>query len=237
MVLVGGHAVARREEAVRDDGMVSGRRFWLWRREDPARRVRPEPEPEGESSTGKGKESCELGGDDFVGNRRGGREVLQSAHVHVAFPAPERANDMAQSGRDQDHGTVATRDSATHFSIDHLPKGTNVFEHSTRVRLREKCQSGIAGIQCTYAPKLSTAIRRVLHWMSDRVAGAGGDRIPVEYVVLRINSYRFGKTLREFAVLIAKRAAPAGPGRPAESPEFMVTGQPRPASGACDWPP
>jgi hypothetical protein len=37
--------------------------------------------------------------------------------------------------------------------------------------------------------------------------------------------------------LIAKRAAPAGPGRPAESPEFMVTGQPRPASGACDWPP
>ena len=46
-----------------------------------------------------------------------------------------------------------TRDTATHFFIDYLPKGTYVFEYSTRVQLRGEYQTGVAEIQCMYTPK------------------------------------------------------------------------------------
>ncbi|PTY07383.1 hypothetical protein DB347_08775 [Opitutaceae bacterium EW11] len=49
-----------------------------------------------------------------------------------------------------------TRDTATHFFIDYLPKGTYVFEYSTRVQLRGVYQSGIAEIQCMYAPEFNS---------------------------------------------------------------------------------
>lgn len=47
----------------------------------------------------------------------------------------------------------STRDTASHFFIDYLPKGTYVFEYSTRVQLRGEYQTGFANIQCMYAPE------------------------------------------------------------------------------------
>jgi hypothetical protein len=50
----------------------------------------------------------------------------------------------------------STRDTASHFFIEYLPKGTYVFEYSTRVQLRGSYQSGIAEIQCMYAPEFNS---------------------------------------------------------------------------------
>jgi uncharacterized protein YfaS (alpha-2-macroglobulin family) len=50
----------------------------------------------------------------------------------------------------------STRDTATHFFIDYLPKGTYVFEYSTRVQLRGAYQTGVAEIQCMYAPEFGS---------------------------------------------------------------------------------
>ena len=37
-----------------------------------------------------------------------------------------------------------------------LPKGTYVFEYSTRVQLRGQYQTGMASIQCMYAPEFNS---------------------------------------------------------------------------------
>ncbi len=50
----------------------------------------------------------------------------------------------------------ATKDTASHFFIDYLPKGTYVFEYSTRVQLRGNYQTGMANIQCMYAPEFNS---------------------------------------------------------------------------------
>jgi len=50
----------------------------------------------------------------------------------------------------------STRDTASHFFIDYLPKGTYVFEYSTRVQLRGQYQTGMAEIQCMYAPEFNS---------------------------------------------------------------------------------
>jgi uncharacterized protein YfaS (alpha-2-macroglobulin family) len=50
----------------------------------------------------------------------------------------------------------ATRDTASHFFIDYLPKGTYVFEYSTRVVHRGEYQTGMAEIQCMYAPEFNS---------------------------------------------------------------------------------
>lgn len=50
----------------------------------------------------------------------------------------------------------ATQDTASHFFIDYLPRGTYVFEYSTRVQLRGKYQTGYANIQCMYAPEFAS---------------------------------------------------------------------------------
>jgi len=50
----------------------------------------------------------------------------------------------------------STRDTASHFFIDYLPKGTYVFEYSTRIQLRGQYQTGIASIQCMYAPEFNS---------------------------------------------------------------------------------
>ena len=47
----------------------------------------------------------------------------------------------------------STRDTASHFFIDYLPKGKYVFEYSTRVQLRGEYQSGFAHIESMYAPE------------------------------------------------------------------------------------
>ena len=49
-----------------------------------------------------------------------------------------------------------TRDTASHFYFDYLPKGTYVFEYSTRIQQRGEYQSGIADIQCLYAPEFNS---------------------------------------------------------------------------------
>lgn len=50
----------------------------------------------------------------------------------------------------------STRDTASHFFIDYLPKGTYVFEYSTRVQLRGNYQTGFAAVQCMYAPEFNS---------------------------------------------------------------------------------
>ncbi len=50
----------------------------------------------------------------------------------------------------------STRDSASHFFIDYLPKGVYVFEYSSRVQLRGSYQTGVAEIQCMYAPEFNS---------------------------------------------------------------------------------
>ena len=50
----------------------------------------------------------------------------------------------------------STRDTASHFFIDYLPKGTYVFEYSIRIQLRGEYQTGIAEIQSMYAPEFNS---------------------------------------------------------------------------------
>ncbi|MGA2067189.1 MAG: alpha-2-macroglobulin family protein [Thermoguttaceae bacterium] len=50
----------------------------------------------------------------------------------------------------------STRDTATHFFIDYLPKGTYVFEYAVRVQLAGTYQTGFAAIQCMYAPEFNS---------------------------------------------------------------------------------
>jgi hypothetical protein len=50
----------------------------------------------------------------------------------------------------------STRDTASHFFFAYLPKGTYVFEYSTRVQLRGEYQTGLASIQCMYAPEFNS---------------------------------------------------------------------------------
>jgi uncharacterized protein YfaS (alpha-2-macroglobulin family) len=50
----------------------------------------------------------------------------------------------------------STRDTASHFFIDYLPRGTYVFEYSVRVQHRGQYPSGIATLQCMYAPEFNS---------------------------------------------------------------------------------
>jgi len=50
----------------------------------------------------------------------------------------------------------STRDLATHFFIDYLPRGTFVLEYPLVVAYRGSFSSGIATLQCMYAPEFSS---------------------------------------------------------------------------------
>ena len=50
----------------------------------------------------------------------------------------------------------STRDVASHFFMDYLPKGTYVFEYSVRIQNRGQYQTGMAEIQCMYAPEFNS---------------------------------------------------------------------------------
>jgi uncharacterized protein YfaS (alpha-2-macroglobulin family) len=50
----------------------------------------------------------------------------------------------------------STKDTASHFFIDYLPKGVYVFEYSVRVQLRGEYQTGMANIACMYAPEFNS---------------------------------------------------------------------------------
>ncbi len=62
------------------------------------------------------------------------------------------------SGYDYCKGTSyyrMTKDASTHFFFEQLPKGTYVLEYSARVQHRGNFESGIAEIQCMYAPEFA----------------------------------------------------------------------------------
>jgi uncharacterized protein YfaS (alpha-2-macroglobulin family) len=50
----------------------------------------------------------------------------------------------------------STKDTATHFFIDYLPKGTYVFEYSVRVQHKGTYPTGLANIECMYAPEFNS---------------------------------------------------------------------------------
>ncbi|HLV30943.1 MAG TPA: hypothetical protein VKY57_05180 [Chitinispirillaceae bacterium] len=49
-----------------------------------------------------------------------------------------------------------TRDLATHFYFDYLPKGTYTLEYELRARHAGCFQSGLAQIECMYAPEFNS---------------------------------------------------------------------------------
>ncbi|MCX7744477.1 MAG: MG2 domain-containing protein [Flavobacteriales bacterium] len=50
----------------------------------------------------------------------------------------------------------STRDAASHFFIEYLPRGTYVFEYPVRVTHRGVFSNGITTLQCMYAPEFSS---------------------------------------------------------------------------------
>ncbi|MCK7532284.1 MAG: hypothetical protein MZV63_15260 [Marinilabiliales bacterium] len=50
----------------------------------------------------------------------------------------------------------ATKDAATNFFFDWLPKGTYVFEYALRVTHTGNFSNGITTIQCMYAPEFTS---------------------------------------------------------------------------------
>ncbi len=50
----------------------------------------------------------------------------------------------------------STRDTASHFFIDYLPKGVYVFEYACRLQQKGVYRCGIAEIQCMYAPEFNS---------------------------------------------------------------------------------
>lgn len=55
-----------------------------------------------------------------------------------------------------------TKDTATHFFIDYLPKGQYVFEYNLKVQHKGVYQSGFAEIQCMYAPEFNARSNSLL---------------------------------------------------------------------------
>jgi uncharacterized protein YfaS (alpha-2-macroglobulin family) len=49
-----------------------------------------------------------------------------------------------------------TKDTASHFFIDYLPKGVYVFEYPLRVQLKGTYPSGMASVECMYAPEFNS---------------------------------------------------------------------------------
>ena len=49
-----------------------------------------------------------------------------------------------------------TRDAATNFFMDRLPKGTYVFEYPLRVTHKGDFSNGITTMQCMYAPEFAS---------------------------------------------------------------------------------
>ena len=50
----------------------------------------------------------------------------------------------------------ATKDAATNFFFDYIPKGTYVFEYDLRVEHKGDFSNGITTIQCMYAPEFTS---------------------------------------------------------------------------------
>ena len=61
----------------------------------------------------------------------------------------------------------STRDTASHFFIDYLPRGTYVFEYSLWARHRGTFESGIATVQCMYAPEFNSHSESITFRVAD----------------------------------------------------------------------
>ena len=81
-------------------------------------------------------------------------------YVHLKDQRPSGAEPVnVLSGYRYQDGLAyyeSTRDTATHFFMDYLPKGVYVFEYSTRIQHKSQYQTGIAAIQCMYAPEFNS---------------------------------------------------------------------------------
>ncbi|MCQ2392908.1 MAG: MG2 domain-containing protein [Kiritimatiellae bacterium] len=81
--------------------------------------------------------------------------VYEYAHLRDERPATAEPVDVLSYYRWQDGLGFyqSTRDTATHYYFDRLPKGDFVLETSFRVRQQGVFASGIASLQCMYAPE------------------------------------------------------------------------------------
>jgi uncharacterized protein YfaS (alpha-2-macroglobulin family) len=59
----------------------------------------------------------------------------------------------------------STKDLATHFFMDYLPRGTFVFEYPLVVSLRGDMSNGITTMQCMYAPEFTSHSKGVRVWV------------------------------------------------------------------------
>jgi uncharacterized protein YfaS (alpha-2-macroglobulin family) len=78
-------------------------------------------------------------------------------HVQDERPACAEPVDVLSRYRWQDGVGYyqSTRDTATHYYIDRLGKGTFVLETSFRVQQRGTFVGGLATVQCMYAPEFT----------------------------------------------------------------------------------
>ena len=115
-------------------------------------------------NTKKGKELRPVKGDIAVGDELVTRVILRvdrdMEYVHLKDQrgsGTEPVNVLSRyKYQDGLRYYESTRDTASHFFIDYLPKGTYVFEYSSRVQHRGQYQSGIASVQCMYAPEFNS---------------------------------------------------------------------------------
>jgi hypothetical protein len=83
--------------------------------------------------------------------------TYEFVHLQDERPACAEPVDVLSSYRWHDGVGYyqSTRDTATHYYIDRLNKGTFVLETSYRVQQRGTFVGGIATIQCMYAPEFT----------------------------------------------------------------------------------
>ena len=81
--------------------------------------------------------------------------IYEYAHLSDERPASAEPVDVLSRYRWQDGLGYyqSTRDTATHYYFDRLPKGNFVLETSYRVRQQGVFTSGLASLQCMYAPE------------------------------------------------------------------------------------
>lgn len=83
---------------------------------------------------------------------------MEYVHLKDQRPSGTEPVDVLSGYRYQDGLAYyqSTRDTATHFFLDYLPKGTYVFEYTTRIQLAGEYQTGLASIKCLYAPEFNS---------------------------------------------------------------------------------
>jgi hypothetical protein len=81
-------------------------------------------------------------------------------YVHLKDQRPSGAEPVSGLSRYKFQDKLAyyetTRDTATHFFIDRLPRGPHVFEYSMRAVHKGQYQTGMATVQCMYAPEFGS---------------------------------------------------------------------------------